>query len=287
MNEIKYICFIFLFATLGTLTLSCSNTPRTTTFPPQSTSLPSTSSPVTLPPVSTTPAAVTIYGYRVVNTYPHDPTAFTQGLTFDNGFLYEGTGLKGKSTLRKVELATGRVLQIRELPAELFGEGVTIYQKQIIQLTWRSQLGFVYDKSSLDVLREFSYSTEGWGITQDGKCLIMSDGTPTLHFLDPNTFAETGSIEVYDENGAVSRLNELEYIRGRVYANVWQEDYILIISPDTGMVTGRIDLKGILPEEDRKGTDVLNGIAYDAKGDRLFVTGKFWPRLFEITLVAP
>ena len=229
------------------------------------------------------------YTYRVVNTYPHDRNAFTQGLVFENGVLYEGTGLKGRSTLRRVELETGDVLQIRELPDQFFGEGVTIYGDRIIQLTYQSNVGFVYDKESFELLREFNYPIdipEGWGITHDGNRLIMSDGTSILHFLDPETFEEIGRIEVVDKGSPVTRLNELEYVQGEVYANVWKTDLIARIAPQTGEVTGWIDLKGLLSPEDRsQPVDVLNGIAYDAENDRLFVTGKMWPKLFEIELI--
>jgi glutamine cyclotransferase len=231
---------------------------------------------------------IPVYSYNIVNTYPHDPDAFTQGLVFEDGVLYEGTGLLGQSTLRRVELETGEVLQIREVPAEFFGEGITIYGDKIIQLTWQSHVGFVYDKNSFELLREFNYSTEGWGITHDGEHLIMSDGTSTLHFLDPQTFEEISQLEVLDNNGPVTRLNELEYIQGEIYANIWQTDRIARISPETGRVVGWVDLEGLLTAEDRsEPVDVLNGIAYDADTDRLFVTGKLWPKLFEIELIPP
>lgn len=227
-----------------------------------------------------------VYTFDAVNVYPHDRNAFTQGLVFENGVLYEGTGLRGRSTLRKVELETGDVLQIRELPAQFFGEGITVYGDRIIQLTWQSQAGFVYDKESFDLLQEFSYPTEGWGITHNGEHLIMSDGTSVLHFLDPESFEEIGHVEVVDVDGPVTRLNELEYINGEVYANVWKTDLIARIAPETGRVAGWIDLEGLLSEEDRSPpVDVLNGIAYDEENDRLFVTGKLWPKLFEIELI--
>jgi uncharacterized repeat protein (TIGR01451 family) len=225
------------------------------------------------------------YTYTIVNTYPHDPDAFTQGLVFENGVLYEGTGLWGRSTLRKVTLETGGVIQSYDLPSEFFGEGITIFGDRIIQLTWRSHTGFVYERDSFDLLREFTYPTEGWGITHDGERLIMSDGTSTLYFWDPETFEQVGQVGVYDENGPVRRLNELEYVQGKVFANVWQTDRIAIIAPQTGQVMGWIDLKGLLdPGSVSQPVDVLNGIAYDAETDRLFVTGKLWPTLFEIDL---
>lgn len=229
---------------------------------------------------------IPIYTYKVINTYPHDRNAFTEGLVFEDGVLYEGTGLHGYSTLRRVKLETGEILQICELPPQFFGEGVTIYRDKIIQLTWQSHTGFVYDKYSFKLLQEFNYPDEGWGITHNGEHLIMSDGTETLHFLNPETFEEIGQIEVSADNIPVTRINELEYIQGEIYANIWQTERIARIDPLTGQVVGWIDLKGILsPEDNSKTVDVLNGIAYDAKNDRLFVTGKFWPKLFEIELM--
>ncbi len=235
-----------------------------------------------------TPETTPIHTYKVVNTYPHDKKAFTQGLVFEDGLLYEGTGLYGKSTLRKIELETGKTLQIHKLPGQFFGEGVTIYRNKVIQLTWRSNVGFAYDKASLELLEKFKYPTRGWGIAHDGRRLIMSDGTSTLRFLDPETFRVVDQIEVYDRNVSVRKLNELEYVQGEIYANVWRTDRIARIRPDTGKVVGWIDLKGLLGPEDRiHPVDVLNGIAYDKKNDRLFVTGKMWPKVFEIELVPP
>jgi len=238
-------------------------------------------------PAPTTSNITPVYSYNVVNTYPHDRSAFTQGLVFEDGVLYEGTGLNGRSTLRRVELETGEVLQIHELPAQFFGEGVTVYGNDIIQLTWRSHVGFVYDRDSFELLQEFNYSTQGWGITHDGERLIMSDGTATLYFLDPATFEEIGRVGVYDNDGSVNRLNELEYVQGEIYANVWQTNCIARIDPQTGQVVGWIELNGLLTPEDRgEPVDVLNGIAYDAENARLFVTGKLWPKLFEIELIS-
>jgi glutamine cyclotransferase len=209
-------------------------------------------------------------------------------LAFDNGFLYEGTGLSGRSSLRKMALETGEILRLRQLPAEIFGEGITIYKNWIIQLTWQSGVGFVYDKDSFELIKVFTYPTEGWGITHDEKHLIMSDGTATLHLLDPETFVETGRIQVYDDHGPVSRLNELEYVKGEIFANVWQTRRIARIAPRTGKVMGWIELDGLLrPEDAEEPVDVLNGIAFDADHDRLFVTGKLWPRLFEIEPITP
>ncbi|MBT0159276.1 glutaminyl-peptide cyclotransferase [Candidatus Bathyarchaeota archaeon A05DMB-2] len=225
------------------------------------------------------------YTYNVVNTYSHDSNAFTQGLVFDNGFLYESTGLNGNSTLRRVALATGNVVQVYALPDQYFGEGITIVGDKIIQLTWQSHIGFVYDKYSFALLQNFSYATEGWGITYDGAQLIMSDGSSTLYFLTPNTFQITRQIQVHDVDGPVVNLNELEYINGKVYANVWMEDKIAVINPQTGQVEAWINLSGILNPQNPDPNSVLNGIAYDANTDRLFVTGKMWPQLFEIKLV--
>jgi glutamine cyclotransferase len=224
--------------------------------------------------------------YEVVKVYPHDQNAFTQGLVIEKGVLYESTGLYGKSTLRRVELETGNVLQSYALPDEFFGEGITVFGDKIIQLTWQNQKGFVYDKYSFELLQEFSYLTEGWGITNDGSQLIMSDGTATLYFLDPETFEKVGQVEVRDGNASVTNLNELEYINGEVYANILGEEKIAIIDLHTGQVKGWIDLTGIYNQANRDPNNVLNGIAYDAEGDRLFVTGKLWSQLFEIELIA-
>lgn len=224
------------------------------------------------------------YTYRIVNTYPHDENAFTQGLVYENGSLYESTGLYGSSTLRRVKLENGEILQLYTLPEGYFGEGITILDDKIIQLTWNEHKGFIYDKHSFDLLQEFSYSTEGWGITYDGTRLIMSNGSATLIFLDPKNLAKVGQVEVHD-TAPVTQINELEYINGKVYANIWREEKIAIINPQTGQVEGWIDLTGIQDLENQDVDNVLNGIAYDAEGDRLFVTGKRWPHLFEIKLV--
>jgi len=226
------------------------------------------------------------YGYRIVNRYPHDPEAFTQGLVFVDGFLFEGTGLRGRSSLRKVDLVTGRTLRYSNLPAHFFGEGITVYHNRVIQLTWRAHQGFVYDKDTFQLVGTFHYPTEGWGITHDGEHLIMSDGTSSLYFLEPHTYKEKRRIKVRDLGGPVSNLNELEYVQGLILANIWKTDMIVQISPDTGDIVGRIELRGLLGPEDRvHRVDVLNGIAYDQRNDRLFVTGKLWPSLFEIELV--
>jgi glutamine cyclotransferase len=224
--------------------------------------------------------------YEVVKVYPHDQNAFTEGLVIEQGVLYEGTGLYGNSTLRRVDLETGNVLQSYALPDEFFGEGITVFGDRIIQLTWQSGKGFVYNKSSFELLQEFEYPTEGWGITHNGSTLIMSDGTANLYFLDPETFQKVGQVEVRDGNASVTNLNELEYINGEVYANIWLTDKIAIIDPQTGQVKAWIDLTGIYTQENNDPNSVLNGIAYNAEGDRLFVTGKLWSQLFEIKLIA-
>jgi len=224
------------------------------------------------------------YTYSIINVYPHDKNAFTQGLVFVNGVLYESTGLYGNSSLRSVELETGNILQLYALPNQYFGEGITVFDDKIIQLTWRSNQGFLYDVHSFDLLQEFSYPTEGWGITYDGSRLITSDGTANLYFLDPETFEIVGKVEVHD-NRPVTELDELEYIQGLVYANIWKEERIAIVDPQTGQINGWIDLSGIKDLENQDINNVLNGIAYDAKEDRLFVTGKRWSQLFEIKLI--
>jgi glutamine cyclotransferase len=228
-----------------------------------------------------------IDSYQVVHTYPHDPNAFTQGLIYADGHLYESTGLNGKSSLRMVDLYTGTVLQKYDLPAEYFGEGLTDWGSTLIQLTWKAHKGFVYDRFSFSVLRTFKYSGEGWGLTHDATQLIMSDGTAYLRFLEPKSFREIRRVKVVDDGGrAVENLNELEYAHGEIYANIWHADKIARISPQSGKVLGWIDLSGIIDTRELHGGDaVLNGIAWDAAGDRLFVTGKLWPKVFEIRVV--
>jgi glutaminyl-peptide cyclotransferase len=224
-----------------------------------------------------------VVGYKVVRSYPHDSSAFTQGLIFKDGFFYEGTGLVGRSGLRKVKVENGEVVQFQPLEPPYFGEGITEWKGTIVQLTWQSEVGFVYDLATFRRIRTFSYKGEGWGLTHDGTRLIMSDGSSFLRFLDPTTLKETGRLAVKDGGVPVVELNELEYVRGEIYANVWQTDRIARISPKTGQVLGWLDLRGLLSPAERARDAVLNGIAYDAKGDRLFVTGKLWPRVFEIT----
>jgi len=222
----------------------------------------------------------------VVHVYPHDPEAFTQGLVYLDGLLYEGTGLNGQSTLRRVDLETGEVLDSRSLPDQFFGEGIAIIDDRIFQLTWLSNVGFIYDLMSFEQIDSFGYPTQGWGLTYDGTHLIMSDGTPTLHFMDPETLEDVRTLQVLDQGTPVHRLNELEYIDGVVYANVWKTDRIARIDPESGEVIDWIDLSGLLAHGDAADrVDVLNGIAYDAVLDRLFVTGKLWPNLFEIEVV--
>jgi glutaminyl-peptide cyclotransferase len=225
-----------------------------------------------------------IYGYTVVRTYPHDANAFTQGLQYLEGALYEGTGLNGRSSIRKVKFETGEVLQQRATRPEHFGEGITIWRSDLIQLTWQSGLAFVYDRATFQPRRTFSYVGEGWGLTHDGTHLIMSDGTDALRFLDPATFKEGRRLKVTAMGVPVPRLNELEYVKGEVFANIWQTEYLARIDPKTGRIVGWIDLRGLLTARERAAADVLNGIAYDEAGDRLFVTGKLWPKLFEIKL---
>jgi glutamine cyclotransferase len=227
-------------------------------------------------------ASAPVAGYEIVRSYPHDPGAFTQGLVFADGILYEGTGMTGRSSLRRVRLENGEVLKVHKLEDRYFGEGIALVGNSIVQLTWRNEVGFVYDKTTFERSKTFTYKGEGWGLTYDGARLIMSDGTATLRFLDPTTLKETGRLLVRDGARPVQQLNELEVVKGEIFANVWGTDRLARISPKTGSVTGWVDLTGILTPRD--GTDVLNGIAYDAAQDRLFVTGKLWPRLFEIRI---
>lgn len=226
-----------------------------------------------------------VAGYQVVRVYPHDSRAFTQGIVYHDGFFYEGTGLNGQSSLRKVRVDTGEVVQIQKLEERYFGEGIAVWGNAIAQLTWQSGIAFVYDRTTFARTGTFSYKGEGWGLTHDGKRLIMSDGTASLRFIDPATFKETGRLAVTDGGAPVMHLNELEFVKGEIFANVWQTDRIARISPATGQVTGWIDLAGLLAPREAVGVDVLNGIAYDAGGDRLFVTGKLWPKIFEIKIV--
>jgi glutaminyl-peptide cyclotransferase len=227
---------------------------------------------------------VPVQGYRIVRAYPHDPDAFTQGLQYVDGVFYEGTGLNGRSSVRKVRIESGEVLQKRDLPQEHFGEGIAVLKSELFELTWQSRVAFVYDKVSFEPKRRLSYAGEGWGLTHDGRSLIMSDGTDELRVLDPSTFVERRRIRVTAAGAPVRRLNELEVVRGEIFANVWMTDYVARIDPSSGRVTAYVDLHGLLSPAERARTDVLNGIAYDAEHDRLFVTGKLWPKVFEIKI---
>ena len=231
------------------------------------------------------PMTLQVYSYELINTWPHDTNAFTQGLVFLDGTLLESTGLNGQSTLRKVELKTGKVLKKVEVPPQYFAEGLAVLNGKMFQLTWRNQKGFVYDLESLSLEKEFPYEGEGWGLTTDGQSLIMSDGSNQIRFLDPITFKVKRAINVTHQGQPVSRLNELEYIKGEIFANVWGSFLIVRISPQTGAVLGVINFTGLLsPSDYTSHLDVMNGIAYDPAGDRLFVTGKNWPKLFEVRL---
>lgn len=226
------------------------------------------------------------HSYRIVHVYPHDRTSYTEGLVYYRGFLYESTGLEKHSVIRKIQLETGRVIQEYVLPPEFFGEGIAILGEKMFGLTYRTRVGFVYDLKTFKVLDRFSYEGEGWALTTDGRHLYMSDGSSSLQIRDPKTLAKTGTIAVRDSGWRVDNLNELEYVEGEIYANVWHSERIARISPLDGRVTGWIDLAGILKPEERPDREaVLNGIAYDAVGKRLFVTGKYWPKLFEIKVV--
>lgn len=239
-----------------------------------------------LPPAAMQPPETLLhYTYTVRSVFPHDPEAFTQGLVFHEGRLYESTGLYGRSSVREVALETGEVLRIIRLPAAYFGEGLALHAGRLIQLTWREQAGFIYDLGRFERIGEFSYLGEGWGLTHDGRRFIMSDGTSRLRFLDLHTLRVTGVLQVRLGNRPVSRINELEYVEGRIFANIWQEDRVAVICPESGFVLAWIDFSGLLTPEERRTVDVLNGIAYDAASGRLFVTGKKWPRLFEVELV--
>ncbi|HEV2667719.1 MAG TPA: glutaminyl-peptide cyclotransferase [Blastocatellia bacterium] len=237
------------------------------------------------PDQMTSAPRIPTYTYEVIKAYPHDATAFTQGLVFNQGVLYESTGLNGSSSLRRVELETGKVLKKIDVPAQFFAEGLALFNGRLYQLTWQTQRGFVYDLDSFNKLREFSYAGEGWGLTRDAHSLIMSDGSSRIRFLDPDTFEVKRLITVRDSGRDVLQLNELEYIKGEIYANIWMNDRIARIDPQSGKVNAWIDLSGILPPEARPDPGaVLNGIAYDEASNRLFVTGKLWPKLFEIKL---
>ncbi len=272
-NQIKIIKITkpLLYILLAVLSLMCERTPVS---PPQKALKSERSMAKTSPEV---------YTYKIINVYPHDANAFTQGLIYHNGYLYESTGLYGKSSLRKTDLETGEILQYKAMDPALFAEGLTCYQQVLYQLTWLGQKGFVYQLDTFDQIDEFAYPRQGWGLTNDSEKLIMSDGTCRLYFIDPSTFCTLDSIEVNHQDGAVTHLNELEYINGHIYANLWQTDLIARIHPASGMIISWIDCQGLLPAEDcTANTGVLNGIAYDKVQNRLFLTGKNWPKLFEI-----
>lgn len=243
----------------------------------------SSAAPAAAPSAAPAAASSAQLSYEVIRTYPHDSRAFTQGLAYHDGYLYEGTGRRGESSLRQVRVETGEVVRQVDLPSAYFGEGITIFGGRVYQLTWLSGVGFVYDFETFSVVQQFRQFTEGWGLTHDGSQLIQSDGSATLYFLDPQTMALQRQIEVHDAAGPIDQINELEYVDGHILANVWHSDEILRIAPADGLVTGRLDLAGILPAAERRDPEaVLNGIAYDTETGRLFVTGKLWPKLFEI-----
>jgi len=282
--------FVLAVLVVGALAFSLSSlAPRngssptpspTQTSSPTNSASPSASPTLTPTPTPSTSNGAKTYTYKIVKTYPHDPNAFTEGLVFDNGFLYESTG--ESSSLRRVDLESGNVLQEINLPQEYFGEGLTVVNDSLIQLTWQNHIGFIYDKSTFNLLGNFSYPTEGWGLTYDGNRLIMSDGSSNLTFLDPTTFQKVGQASVHDGNTPLTDINELEYVNGDVYANIWLQQKIAIINPQNGAVKGWIDLSGIYQSNNID--DVLNGIAYDSATGRLFVTGKDWPNLYQITI---
>ena len=249
---------------------------------PRSNSLPIDAAP---PNANASRAAVPVYGYEIVNTFPHDPDAFTQGLIFQDGALVESTGLERHSTLRRVELETGKVLQRVEVPRDFFAEGMTLFNGKVYQLTWKGEKGFIYDPQTFEKTGEFTYTGEGWGLTHDADSLILSDGSNKLRFIDPNTYQVKRSIDVTDRGRPIEELNELEYVKDEIYANVWHDNRVARIDPQTGRVKAWIDFAGLLKAgETTSGEAVLNGIAYDEAGDRLFVTGKLWPKLFEVRL---
>ncbi|MDR2700091.1 MAG: glutaminyl-peptide cyclotransferase [Nitrososphaerota archaeon] len=281
---ITVLCILTIIASVVAITLlnySFPNTPKTPT--------PSTTISFVTPsndPTQSTFHGVPMYSYQILQTYPHDPSAFTQGLTFDdNGNLIESTGLNGASSIRRVNLADGQVLQQFNLPHEYFGEGTTVVNDKIVQLTWQNKIGFIYDKKTFELLENFTLNTEGWGLTYDGNHLIMSDGTANLYFLDITTYQTINNIKVYDANGSVENLNELEYINGTIYANIWRSSKTAIINPNTGQIEAYIDLDDLSQQYTKKdSTAVLNGIAYSTQTKQLYVTGKNWSNLYEIQI---
>ena len=234
-------------------------------------------------------AAIPVQGYQVVKAYPHDRGAFTQGLFFKDGVLFESTGLEGRSTIRKVQLETGEVLMSVALPQQVFGEGLTWWDKRLISITWKHQTGFVLDMESFQPKSQFNYVGEGWGLARSDREILMSDGSAQIRRLDPKTLKEVGRIRVTADGRPLTQLNELEWVKGEIWANVWQTDRIARIDPATGKVKAFIDLRGLLNRSrpEARGADVLNGIAYDAATDRVFVTGKLWPWLYQIKVTNP
>jgi glutaminyl-peptide cyclotransferase len=243
--------------------------------------------PPDVPPATqaTTARATPVYQHRVVRRFPHDRKAFTQGLIYKDGVFYESTGLYGESSLRKVAIETGEVLRRHDLDKQYFAEGLSDWAGTLVQLTWTNGVAFAYDRETFNPVGRFSYTGEGWGLTRTDRHLVMSNGSATLKLMDPVTFAQVSTLQVHDEHGPVTALNELEMVKGAIFANVWQSHRIAMIAPDSGKVTGWLDLEGLLPASERSRVDVLNGIAYDAAGDRLFVTGKWWPTVFQVEMV--
>ena len=241
----------------------------------------------TLLPLAGAYAAIPIYDFKVVHAYPHDTAAFTEGLLYRDGFLYESTGLNGHSSIRKVELESGKVLKSKDIPPQYFGEGLTVWKDTLVGLTWQTQTGFVFDLNTFETRSQFVYPGEGWGLTNDGKLLVMSDGSATLRFLDPQTFLEKRRVKVTADGIPVDQVNELEWVGDEIYANLWHTNTIARINPETGKIVGWIDLGKLYPAAGSgpNNENVLNGIAYDAEKKRLFVTGKLWPKLYEIKLV--
>lgn len=238
---------------------------------------------------STYSLSAPLIGYKIVDVYPHDEKAFTQGLVIHDGELYEGTGLYGSSSLRRVELETGAILKLHTVPEHYFGEGITVFGGMIYQLTYRARRALVYDKQSFALVQKFRYDSEGWGLTHNDKELIMSDGSEWLYFIEPDTFTIKHRIEVTDNDQSIRRLNELEYINGLIYANVWRADRVAIIDPASGVVLGWLDFSGLLESQGpiKQSVDVLNGIAYDPGTDRLYITGKLWPWMFAVKVELP
>jgi glutaminyl-peptide cyclotransferase len=277
--------FIWLCLALGLIILSscAQNQNKTDSLPPLTNSKPPVSTPTFSPSQL---EKIPTYSYRIVEVFPHDSASYTEGLAYNNGLIYESSGLYGLSDLHETTLETGRAIKVRKLPDAYFAEGIAIYQNEIIQLTWKSKLGFVYNLETFTLNEVFTYDGEGWGLTCDGEQLIKSDGTDNLSFWDPRTLQAFGSLQVTDSGKPIDNLNELEFVKGEILANIWQTDKIAIINPRDGKVTSWLDLTGLLQSSGFKGeADVLNGIAYDSQNDRLFVTGKLWPYLFEIRII--